>query len=248
MQNNSLNSPIEEIKGVGPKIKSQLEKIGIHYVEDALFMLPKSYENRTKLTQIKDLVPGQAFQVEGEIVESKIYYPGRRAFFAKITDGTGFLQIRLFFFSQQQAKSFEKGLSVRLYGVVRNSGNKLEVFHPSYKIFNSKFRPPLDNTLTPVYSVGSSKITQYRLRNIIQNCIKKINESDLNDENIDKTFSNQKISNLSIKNALKIIHNPSIEDDIIKIKQFEHPAQKRLIIEELITNLIGVKISTKKSG
>ena len=36
MQNNSLNSPIEEIKGVGPKIKSQLEKIGIHYVEDAL--------------------------------------------------------------------------------------------------------------------------------------------------------------------------------------------------------------------
>ena len=75
---------------------------------------------------------------------------------------------------------------------------------------------------------------------------KKINESDLNDENIDKTFSNQKISNLSIKNALKIIHNPSIEDDIIKIKQFEHPAQKRLIIEELITNLIGVKISTKK--
>jgi len=246
VQNNSLNSPIEEIKGVGPKIKSQLEKIGIHNVEDALFMLPKSYENRTKLTQIKDLVPGQAFQVEGEIVESKIYYPGRRAFFAKITDGTGFLQIRLFFFSQQQAKSFEKGLSVRLYGVVRNSGNKLEVFHPSYKIFNSKFRPPLDNTLTPVYSVGSSKITQYRLRNIIQNCIKKINESDLNDENIDKTFSNQKISNLSIKNALKIIHNPSIEDDIIKIKQFEHPAQKRLIIEELITNLIGVKISTKK--
>ena len=246
MKSNSLNSPIDEIKGVGPKIKSQLELIGINNVEDALFLLPKSYENRTKLTQIKDLIPGQPFQVEGEIIESKIYYPGRRAFFAKITDGTGFLQIRLFFFSQQQAKSFEKGLSVRIYGVIRSTGNKLEVFHPSYKIFNSKFRPPLDDTLTPVYSLGSSKITQYRLRTIILNCLKKINESNLNEQNIDKTFFDQNISKLSIKEALKIIHSPSVKDDIIKIKQFEHPAQKRLIIEELITNLIGVKISTKK--
>lgn len=246
MKSNSLNSPIDEIKGVGPKIKSQLELIGINNVEDALFLLPKSYENRTKLTQIKDLIPGQPFQVEGEIIESKIYYPGRRAFYAKITDGTGFLQIRLFFFSQQQAKSFEKGLSVRIYGVIRNTGNKLEVFHPSYKIFNSKFRPPLDDTLTPVYSLGSSKITQYRLRTIILNCLKKINESSLNEQNIDQTFFDQNISNLSIKEALKIIHSPSVKDDIIKIKQFEHPAQKRLIIEELITNLIGVKISTKK--
>ena len=246
MKSNSLNSPIDEIKGVGPKIKSQLELIGINNVEDALFLLPKSYENRTKLTQIKDLIPGQPFQVEGEIIESKIYYPGRRAFFAKITDGTGFLQIRLFFFSQQQAKSFEKGLSVRIYGVIRNTGNKLEAFHPSYKIFNSKFRPPLDDTLTPVYSLGSSKITQYRLRTIILNCLKKINESSLNEQNIDQTFFDQNISKLSIKEALKIIHSPSVKDDIIKIKQFEHPAQKRLIIEELITNLIGVKISTKK--
>ena len=246
MKSNSLNSPIDEIKGVGPKIKSQLELIGINNVEDALFLLPKSYENRTKLTQIKDLIPGQPFQVEGEIIESKIYYPGIRAFYAKITDGTGFLQIRLFFFSQQQAKSFEKGLSVRIYGVIRNTGNKLEVFHPSYKIFNSKFRPPLDDTLTPVYSLGSSKITQYRLRTIILNCLKKINESNLNEQNIDKTFFDQNISKLSIKEALKIIHSPSVKDDIIKIKQFEHPAQKRLIIEELITNLIGVKISTKK--
>lgn len=246
MKSNSLNSPIDEIKGVGPKIKSQLELIGINNVEDALFLLPKSYENRTKLTQIKDLIPGQPFQVEGEIIESKIYYPGRRAFYAKITDGTGFLQIRLFFFSQQQAKSFEKGLSIRIYGVIRNTGNKLEVFHPSYKIFNSKFRPPLDDTLTPVYSLGSSKITQYRLRTIILNCLKKINESNLNEQNIDKTFFDRNISKLSIKEALKIIHSPSVKDDIIKIKQFDHPAQKRLIIEELITNLIGVKISTKK--
>ena len=118
MTTNSLKSPIDNIKGVGPKVKEQLENLGIKYVEDALFMLPRNYENRTKLTSIRDILPGQAYQVEGEIVESKVYYPGRRSFYAKITDGTGYLQIRLFFFSQAQAKSFEKGMSVRIYGAV----------------------------------------------------------------------------------------------------------------------------------
>mgnify|MGYP006078626159 FL=1 len=246
MTTNSLKSPIDNIKGVGPKVKEQLENLGIKYVEDALFMLPRNYENRTKLTSIRDILPGQAYQVEGEIVESKVYYPGRRSFYAKITDGTGYLQIRLFFFSQAQAKSFEKGMSVRIYGVIRNSGNKLEVIHPSYKIFNSKFSPPLDDTLTPIYSLGSNKITQYRLRTVISNCLKQINESNLEEEEIDNIFLKKEISDLNIKDALKIIHNPSIEDDILKIKNFEHPAQKRLIIEELVTNLIGVKISTDK--
>ena len=94
-----LNKSIENIKGVGPKVKTQLQKLGIETIQDALFYLPKSYENRTKLTKIIDIEPGNAYQIEGEILESKVYYPGRRAFFAKITDGTGFIQIRLFFFS-----------------------------------------------------------------------------------------------------------------------------------------------------
>ena len=96
-----LNSSIEDVSGVGPKVKIQLEKLGIESVQDALFFLPKSYENRTKITQIKDLEPGGAFQIEGEILESKVFYPGRRSFYAKITDGTGFIQLRLFFFSNR---------------------------------------------------------------------------------------------------------------------------------------------------
>ena len=246
MTNFLLNTSIENIKGVGPKVKNQLEKIGIETIQDALFYLPKSYENRTKITKISDVEPGNAYQIEGEILESKIYYPGRRAFYAKITDGTGFIQIRLFFFSNPQANAFIKGLKIRIYGVVRNTGNKLEVFHPSYKIFTSNQRPPLDNTLTPIYSVGSSKISQFRLRNIIKNCINKIPNEDSSEKKIDDVFYKNNISKLSIKESLQIIHSPSIKDEILKIKNFSHPAQKRLIVEELLTNLIGVKISTKR--
>ena len=107
MKSKSLQKNISEIKGVGPKIKEELNKIGINYIQDALFLLPKKYENRTKLTSIKDLTPGEAFQFEGEILESKTIFPGRRSFMARISDGTGFLQIRLFYFSFAQAKAFK---------------------------------------------------------------------------------------------------------------------------------------------
>ena len=246
MKSKSLQKNIAEIKGVGPKVKEELNKIGINYVQDALFLLPKKYENRTKLTPIKDLTPGEAFQFEGEILESKTIFPGRRSFMARISDGTGFLQIRLFYFSYAQAKAFKVGLHVRGYGVVRTNGSLLQVFHPSYKIFASSKRPSLDNSLTPIYSLGSSKLTQFRTRNIIKECLKEIDELNLNEKEIDSIFTQKKISSLSVKDALLKIHSPSVEDDIIKINSYKHEAQERLIIEELATNLIGVKIASEK--
>ena len=246
MKSESLQKNIAEIKGVGPKVKEELNKIGINYIQDALFLLPKKYENRTKLTSIKDLVPGEAFQFEGEILESKTIFPGRRSFMARISDGTGFLQIRLFYFSYAQANAFKVGLHVRGYGVVRSNGSLLQVFHPSYKIFESSKRPILDDTLTPIYSLGSTNLTQFRTRNIIKECLKEIEYLNLNEVEIDSIFRKQKISSLSIKDALLKIHNPSVDDDIIKINNYKHEAQERLIVEELATNLIGVKIASEK--
>ena len=246
MNGESLQKNISEIKGVGPKVKEELNKIGINYIQDALFLLPKKYENRTKLTLIKDLVPGEAFQFEGEILESKTIFPGRRSFMARISDGTGFLQIRLFYFSYAQANAFKVGLHVRGYGVVRSNGSLLQVFHPSYKIFESSKRPILDDTLTPIYSLGSTNLTQFRTRNIIKECLKEIEYLNLNEVEIDSIFRTQKISSLSVKDALLKIHNPSVDDDIIKINNYKHEAQERLIVEELATNLIGVKIASEK--
>ena len=246
MKSESLQKNIAEIKGVGPKVKEELNKIGINYIQDALFLLPKKYENRTKLTSIKDLVPGEAFQFEGEILESKTIFPGRRSFMARISDGTGFLQIRLFYFSYAQANAFKVGLHVRGYGVVRSNGSLLQVFHPSYKIFESSKRPILDDTLTPIYSLGSTNLTQFRTRNIIKECLKEIEYLNLNEVEIDSIFRKQKISSLSVKDALLKIHNPSVDDDIIKINNYKHEAQERLIVEELATNLIGVKIASEK--
>ena len=129
---------------------------------------------------------------------------------------------------------------------MRSNGSLLQVFHPSYKIFESSKRPILDDTLTPIYSLGSTNLTQFRTRNIIKECLKEIEYLNLNEVEIDSIFRTQKISSLSVKDALLKIHNPSVDDDIIKINNYKHEAQERLIVEELATNLIGVKIASEK--
>ena len=132
---------------------------------------------------------------------------------------------RLFYFSFAQAKAFKVGLHVRGYGVIRTNGSLLQVFHPSYKIFASSKRPALDNTLTPIYSLGSSKMTQFRARNIIKECLKEIEELNLNEKEIDSIFKQKKISSLSVKDALLKIHSPSVDDDITKINSYKHEAK-----------------------
>ena len=80
----SLTDDLRQIKGVGPKIETQLNSLNIFTLEDLIFHLPIRYENKTQLNEIKDLDQNQTAHVEGEIVESKIFFPGRRSFLAKI--------------------------------------------------------------------------------------------------------------------------------------------------------------------
>src|ERR1044072_3697818 len=53
-----LSSSIQYIKGVGPQLAKVLTRKGIRTIEDALYFLPRTYEDRSRLTPIRDLVPG----------------------------------------------------------------------------------------------------------------------------------------------------------------------------------------------
>src|SRR5207247_5096738 len=44
-----LRTPLQFLKGVGPRRAAQLERKGLRTVEDALFFLPLRHEDRTRL-------------------------------------------------------------------------------------------------------------------------------------------------------------------------------------------------------
>jgi len=54
-----LSTPIQSVKGVGPKLAQLLERKGIRTVEDALYFLPSSYEDRRNLKKLSELQAGK---------------------------------------------------------------------------------------------------------------------------------------------------------------------------------------------
>ena len=90
---------VESLKGVGAKIAEKLATLSIFTLEDLLFHLPSKYQDRSRIQPIGGLLHGQTAQVFGIIETSCITFGKRRSLVCKISDSTGILDIRLFFFS-----------------------------------------------------------------------------------------------------------------------------------------------------
>ena len=98
--------PCQELHGVGTRINDLLKKVGIHSVHDLLFHLPLRYQDRTRVTAIRDVRLGDDVVVEGEVQRCQIT-PGRRpALVCQISDGGYMLTLQFFNFSYAQKKQF----------------------------------------------------------------------------------------------------------------------------------------------
>ena len=69
-----MTAGLRELRGVGPRIESALDHLGIHTVQDLLFHLPLRYEDRTRIHPIGGLYPGARAQIEGEVEHAAIVH------------------------------------------------------------------------------------------------------------------------------------------------------------------------------
>ena len=96
---NLARVPVTTLKGVGPGMASKLEKIGLVSVQDLLFHLPLRYEDRTRITDVRALMPGMYTNIIGEVTQNEIVQGKRRMMLVTINDGTGSINLRFFHFS-----------------------------------------------------------------------------------------------------------------------------------------------------
>ncbi|MCH9048718.1 MAG: hypothetical protein IH836_07260, partial [Proteobacteria bacterium] len=61
----SLTASVLNLSGVGPRVKEKLNRIGIHTIQDLLFHLPLRYQDKTRISLIGTLQPGQEALIEG---------------------------------------------------------------------------------------------------------------------------------------------------------------------------------------
>src|SRR3954454_12432984 len=87
-----LPTPLQFLKGVGPRKAADLKRAGLHTVEDLLYRLPFRYEDRSRMQPIASLRPGNKAAVLGEIKSANLAVTRRRGFrifHAVVGDGSG---------------------------------------------------------------------------------------------------------------------------------------------------------------
>ena len=229
------------LKGVGPRVAEKLQKLGLHTQRDLLFHLPLRYEDRSFISPLGSLQPGQRAQVEGEVLQASVHFRrqgrSRRVLVARLSDNTGMITARFFYFSAKQQQLFEKGNWLRCYGEVRVAQGDIEMVHPEVEAIDPDDPPPLPSTLTPVYPTTEG-LHQLSLKRILQQVIDKL-EADGIDETLPQSWLDEN-GFPGFASAMLDLHRPRNRDDSEQIAQNRHPAQLRFIVEELAAHRLAL--------
>ena len=137
---------VEVLRGVGPAVATKLEKLGIYRVQDLLFHLPLRYEDRTRVVPLGSLQHGQHAVIEGVIEHAEVRYGGKRrggasgrSLLCHVADGTGSVLLRFFYFNATQQANLVKGVRLRCYGEARFNNHRLEMVHPEYRTWLTRY-------------------------------------------------------------------------------------------------------------
>ncbi len=129
----NLETGIQFIKGIGPKLAALLEKRDIRTVEDLLYLLPLRYEDRRQLVPIFSLSPGQSAVFSGTVLSADVTTTkgGRRVFEALVRDESGTIACKWFHANATWMKRTWKIGRVGVFsGEVNQFGYQREVHHP----------------------------------------------------------------------------------------------------------------------
>ena len=229
---NIAGAPVQELRGVGPKLAAKLAEYGVHRVEDLLFHLPLRYQDRTRLTPIGAAVQGVDVVVEGEVRAADIVFGRRRSLVARLQDGTGTLSLRFFHFSAAQKNKLQAGTRLRCFGQVRRGSSGLELYHPEYREVEEGEIVAEEN-LTPIYPTTSG-IGQNQWRSLCSQAIQRLKVAPP----LDLLPPGRLPYDLA--EALAYLHAPPPDAPQALLREGGHPAQLRLALEELVAHNLSL--------
>ncbi|MDY5794621.1 MAG: ATP-dependent DNA helicase RecG [Fusobacterium gastrosuis] len=225
-----LYYPLEKlgIKFITEKQLNNLKKLGINSIYDMFYYFPRAYDDRTNIKKIAELRTEEYVVVKANILtvsfaKTKL---GKTAVTARITDGTGIMEV--YWFGMPYLK---KSLKIGEEYIFIGQAKKTSIFrfiNPEYKLTSAQKKITTDEIL-PIYS-SSKDINQNILRKLFEKFIKSFLENI--EENIPISII-EKYNILNRKDAIREIHFPS------SIKAIEE-SKRRFAIEELLILELGI--------
>ena len=223
---------VHQLQGVGNAAAAMLEKLNIYTTDDLLFHLPRDYEDRSTIIAMNQLIVGRSYLLEG-IVKNVDFPPGKRKSMAVLLDDEcGKVTLRFYHVYKGITDRAKMGSRLRVFGEVRVGARGLEMYHPELQLITE--HTPLPQTqLTAIYP-ATDGLTQPKLREYIKQVLE--NYSDNLPELLPQKFTN----GYALKQALDYIHHPPVNANMLQLAQGSHPAQQRLIFEELVAHQISL--------
>ncbi|MEN4982610.1 ATP-dependent DNA helicase RecG [Acinetobacter modestus] len=223
---------VQQLQGVGAAAATLLEKLHIFSTDDLLFHLPRDYEDRSTIIPMNQLVVGRSYLLEGE-VRSVDFPPGKKkSLAALLQDDFGKVTLRFYHIYKGLTDRIKMGQQLRIFGEVRVGARGLEMYHPEIQVIQQ--HTPLPRTqLTAIYP-STEGLTQPKLREYVRQALQ--HHSDALAELLPKKYSN----GYELKQALEYIHEPPVDANMQQLNQGSHPAQQRLIFEELVAHQISL--------
>ena len=228
---------VTQLKGVGSALAEKLAKLGIRSVQDLLFHLPHRYEDRTRIVPVGSLRVGDVAVVEGEVMKTDLVMGRRRSLQVTLRDDSGFLVLRFFHFNAGQKNQLTEGARVRCFGEVRPGRAGFEFYHPEYQV-NPPPMPPADQaTLTPVYPLTEG-IQQPRVRGLCQQALSYLDRFPIKDWLPPQLLADYQLP--GINEAVRLVHSPPAGSPVPMLLEGLHPAQQRLVMEELLAHQLSL--------
>ncbi|WHR56765.1 ATP-dependent DNA helicase RecG [Acinetobacter haemolyticus] len=223
---------VQQLQGVGAAAATLLEKLHIFSTDDLLFHLPRDYEDRSTIIPMNQLMVGRSYLLEGE-VRSIDFPPGKKkSLAALLQDDFGKVTLRFYHIYKGLTDRIQVGNRLRIFGEVRVGARGLELYHPEIQVILQ--HTPLPKTqLTAIYP-STEGLTQPKLREYVRQAL--AHHSDDLAELLPSKYSN----GYELKQALHYIHEPPIDANMLQLNQGSHPAQQRLIFEELVAHQISL--------
>ncbi|WP_017463450.1 ATP-dependent DNA helicase RecG [Dyella ginsengisoli] len=231
--------PVTTLPGVGPALAESLARLGLERVQDLWFHLPLRYEDRTRVTPIADLRPGDRVQVDAvvEAVERGFRY--RPQLKVVVSDSTRqSLLLRFFHFHRAQADLLKPGTRLLCYGEVRLGPQGLEMVHPQYERLAGNAPLVLDELLDPIYPTTEGLGTR-RLAGVVGKALALLPGDEALELIPPALCAEHGLT--SLREALLYVHRPPADAHLGQLTLGHHPSQQRLAFEELLTQHLSLK-------
>ncbi|OOZ16195.1 ATP-dependent DNA helicase RecG [Solemya velum gill symbiont] len=230
--------PVTTLKSIGPRSAERLASIGIETVEDVLFHLPFRYQDRTRVTPIGSGRHGDHLVIDARVDNAHVHYGRRRSLLVQVSDGSGRLLLRFFHFSNSQKNGFSKGARISCFGEVRRGPNSLELIHPEYRLLSEDHAFEVEESLTPIYPTTEG-MQQQSWRDLTDKALALMEAGGALRELLPDSLLPTTTA-ISLANAIRTLHRPPPDTAVRQIEAGEHPAQQRLVFEELIGHQLSL--------